>query len=95
MTILEEYMTTMTVTAAKSQFLGLLRKSHDLGEVFSVTHNGTPYAVILSQEDYEGLLETIDILKSKAFSRDLLARIKVADKSKTLSFKNVVGRPQR
>ena len=88
-------MITMTVTAAKSKFLGLLRKSHDVGEIFSVTHNGTPYAVIMGQEDYEGLLETIDILQDKVFTRDLISRVRKADKKNTLSFEKVAGRPQQ
>ena len=88
-------MTTMTVTDAKSKFLSLLRKSHDVGEVFSVTHNGTPYAVIMGQEDYDGLLETIDILQDKVFARDLIGRVHAADKGKTIPFEKVVGRSQR
>ncbi len=87
-------MTTMTVTDAKNKFLGLLRKSHEVGEVFSVTHNGMPYAVILGQEDYDGLLETVDILQDKIFAKDLLSRIRLADQQKTVSFNKVVGRPQ-
>jgi prevent-host-death family protein len=85
----------MTVTDAKSKFLSLLRKSHDVGEVFSVTHNGVPYAVILGQEDYDGLLETIDILQDKVFARDLVDRVHDADKGKTVPFEKVVGRSQR
>ena len=88
-------MTTMTVTDAKNKFLGLLRKSHDVGEVFSVTHNGMPYAVILGQEDYDGLLETIDILQDKVFAKELLKRVKSADKKDTVSFEKVAGRAQR
>ena len=75
-------MITMTATVAKSKFIGLLRKSHDVGEVFSVTHNGIPYAVIMGQEDYDGLLETIDILQDKVFTRDLIGRVLEADKKK-------------
>jgi prevent-host-death family protein len=88
-------MTTMTVTDAKSKFLSLLRKSHDVGEVFSVTHNGVPYAVIMGQEDYDGLLETIDILQDKVFARDLMDRVHDADKGKTVAFEKVAGRSQR
>ena len=89
-------MTTMTVTNAKSKFLGLLRKSHDVGEVFSVTHNGAPYAVIMGQENYDGLLETIEILQDKVFARDLVNRVRGSDKGgRTLSFEKVTGRAQR
>lgn len=88
-------MTTMTVTEAKSKFLSVLRKSHDLGEVFSITLNGEPYGVIMGQQEYDGLLETIEILQDKAFTQELLRRIKKADKGIGVSFEKAIGRPQR
>ncbi len=88
-------MKTMTVTQAKSQFLDVLRKSNDLGEVFSVTLNGKPYGVIMSQQDYEGMLETIEILQDKEYSKELIRRMKDADKGKGVSFEKAIGRPQR
>ena len=44
-------------------------------ERFVVTKRGKPVGVILSFDDYEGLLETIDIMKDK----DLLKRLKRAE----------------
>lgn len=88
-------MITMTATTAKSKFLEILRKSHDLGEVFSITNNGVPYAVIMGQNDYEGLLETIEILQDKALTKELLRSIREADQGKTISFEKAIGRPQR
>ena len=88
-------MKTMTVTEAKSKFLDLLRKSNDLGEVYSVTLNGSPYGIIMSKQDYEGMLETIDVLQDKAFAKELLNRKKDADKGKYISFEKAIGRPQR
>ena len=88
-------MTTVTVTSAKSRLLSLLRRAHDLHESYAVTHNGQPYAVILSSDDYEGLLETNAILKDKVLTRNLLRSLKNADGGKTLSFNQVVGRPQK
>ena len=88
-------MTTITVTSAKSRLLSLLRRTHDLHESYAITHNGRPYAVILSNDDYEGLLETNDILKDKVLTRNLLRSLKNADGRKTLSFNQVAGRPQK
>ena len=62
-------MTTLTVTTAKSRFLSLLRKANDLHEVYAVTNKGRPYAVIMSNDEYEGLLETMDLLKNKTLTR--------------------------
>lgn len=46
-------------------------------ERFIITKRGRPVGVLLSPDDYEGLLETIDVMKD----RDLVRRIKrgVAD----------------
>ena len=88
-------MTTLTATKAKAQFLSLLRKTNDLHEIFAITHNGQPYAVIMSNDEYEGLLETLEILKDKTLSKRLLKSIKDADEGKTISFEKASGRLQR
>ena len=87
-------MTTLTATTAKEQFLGLLRKTHDFGAKYTITHNGQPFAILISTEEYEGLLETLEILESKNVTRELLRSIKEADAGKTVSFEKVVGRKQ-
>ena len=58
-------MTTLTASSAKEQFLSLLRKSHDFGEKYTITHNGQPYAILMSTDEYDGLLETLEILQDK------------------------------
>jgi antitoxin YefM len=88
-------MITLTAAKAKAQFLSLLRKTNDLHETFAITHNGQPYAVIMSNDEYEGLLETMEILKDKALAKRLLKSIKDADEGKTISFEKAIGRPQR
>ena len=88
-------MTTLTATKAKAQFLSILRKTNDLHEIYAITHNGQPYAVIMSNDEYEGLLETLEIQKDKVLSKNLLSAIKRADRGQTISFEKVVGRKQR
>ncbi len=87
-------MTTLTATTAKEQFLWLLRKSHDFGEKYTITHNGQPFAILMSMEEYEGLLETLEILENKNLTKELLRSIKKADEGKTVSFEKAVGRKQ-
>ena len=48
-----------------------------------------------TNDDYEGLLETKNILKDKILTRHLLRSLKNADDEKTLSFNQLTGRPQR
>jgi len=88
-------MTTLTASNAKEKFLSLLRKAHDLGEKYTITHNGKPCAVLMSSEEYEGLLETLEILEDKNLSKELLQSIHEADSGKTVSFEQAAGRKQK
>lgn len=88
-------MTTLTASTAKGRFLSLLRKTHDLGEKYTITHNGTPCAVLMSNDEYEGLLETLEILQDKNITKELLLSLQEANQGKTISFKQVVGRQQK
>lgn len=88
-------MTTLPATQAKEKFLGLLRKTHDFGARYTITHNGKPWAILLSSEEYEGLIETLHILGNKSVAKELLDSIKSADQGKTVSFEKVVGRKQK
>jgi len=87
-------MTTLTATEAKQKFLSLVRKTHELGSKYVITHNGKPYGVLLNSDEYEGLLETLEILKDKNATKELLQAIKEADAGKTSSFEKVTGRKQ-
>lgn len=88
-------MTTLTASDAKAKFLKLLRDAHDLSARYTVTHNGKPYAVIMGKDEHEGMLETIEILKNKNLSQELLKSIERSDKGETVSFEDVVGRKQQ
>jgi prevent-host-death family protein len=50
------------VSMAKSRLLEVLRKIEEQHGNVVITKNGLPKAVLLRYEDFEGLLETIDIL---------------------------------
>ena len=88
-------MQTLTVTAAKSRFLSLVRRTHDFGEAYAITNDGESYSVLMSSDEYEGLLETIRLLKNKPLSMSLLKAVKEVDAGETITFKGVVGRDQR
>lgn len=87
-------MVTLTATAAKEKFLSLIRKSHNFGSRYTITHNGKPYAVLMSTDEYEGLIETLEILKDKNATKELLSAIKAADRGETLPFDEVAQRKQ-
>jgi len=52
----------MSVSTAKSQLLEVLRRLEEQHGRVAITKNGVPKAILLHYEDFEGLLETLDIL---------------------------------
>ncbi len=55
-------MTTVPMSEAKTHFARLLADVERLGEGVTITRSGRPAAVLLSMDEYEGLIETLDIL---------------------------------
>lgn len=65
----------MTITVPLTELRPKLPKIMDrISKYFDrcvVTRHGKPEAVILSEEDYESLLETLDILSDRELVKDL------------------------
>jgi antitoxin YefM len=55
-------METMTVTDARARFTELVEKAVTTHLRTTVTRNGAPAAVIISVDDYEAMLATIEVL---------------------------------
>lgn len=56
------YMTTLSLADARANLSKLVESAVTTHERFEVTRNGDRAAVLLSAEDYDSLLETIEIL---------------------------------
>jgi antitoxin YefM len=70
---------------AKRQFSAIIKDVEEKFDRFTITKNGVSKAVILSNEEYDGLLETLDILSHKE-DREAIARAKAqVRKNKTVS----------
>lgn len=85
-------MKNITATEAKKRFLELLREADESFERYCISRNGQPKAVLLSIDDYEGWIETLEILSSK----DALPEIKKARKEleggKGIPFEKILER---
>lgn len=74
---------------AKKQFSTIIKDVEEKFDRFTITKNGVGKAVILSNEEYDGLLETLDILSRKE-EREAIARAKAqVKKGKTISLATV------
>lgn len=66
-----------TITKAKQQLLALARRNQQLGESFILLKDGEPVSALIPFEEYESLLETLDILETEP---DILKKLKKAEK---------------
>ncbi len=62
-------MTTVTLSHAKAQLAKLLSDVERLGEEVIITRSGQPVGILVSLEEYEGLIETSKILADPELSQ--------------------------
>jgi PHD/YefM family antitoxin component YafN of YafNO toxin-antitoxin module len=67
----------ISVSKAKQRLLELARRAHDQGESFILLKDGEPVSAMLPFDEYESLLETLDILEDEP---DILGKLKRAQK---------------
>ena len=65
----------VSVTQAKQRLLELARRNEELGESFVLVRDAKPVSALVPFEEYEALLETLDILESEP---DISAKLKRA-----------------
>jgi antitoxin YefM len=64
-------MTTLPLSEVKTHLARLLADVEELGETVMITRSGRPAGVLLAVDEYEGLLETIDILADQSLMASL------------------------
>lgn len=60
-------------------------------EIVAITRDGVPSAVLLSMDQFEGLMETIEILSDQKSMRALRRSLKQAEKDQWVSQRAVFG----
>lgn len=79
---------TIPLAEAKKSLSAIIKDVDEKFDRFTITKNGVEAAVILSSEEFEGLMETLDILSSKE-EREAIARAKKQVRAgKTVSLKD-------
>lgn len=61
----------LPVTVVKKRLLELLTQLQELKGTIAITKNGLPAGVLMSMDDYESLLDSIEILASPATLKGL------------------------
>jgi antitoxin YefM len=84
----------VSVTEAKSRLLSLVRDLKAKHEIVAITREGVPSAVLLSMEQFEGLMETIEILSDQKAMRSLRRSLKQAKGGRWVTHERVFGRAE-
>jgi antitoxin YefM len=84
-------MTTLTATAARREFFDLVKGAAEGHQTFRIQHRRGA-AVLISEEDYEGLLETLELLSLPGFRRRLRASIRQMKAAQTVAMDELFGK---
>ncbi len=82
----------VSVSEAKNKLLDLIRRLKHKQKIVAITRDGVPTAVLLSMDQFEGLMETIDILSDQKAMRSLTRSLKQAERGKWVRHESVFGR---
>jgi antitoxin YefM len=86
-------MTTLTATTARREFFDLVKGAAEGHKTFRIQHRRGA-AVLISEDDYEGLLESLELLSLPGFRRRLKASIKQMKAGDTVSMDELFGGKQ-
>ncbi len=85
---------TIPLKEARQKFSTLVDRVDRLSERFVVTKNGTPRAVLMSFEEFESWVETLELMSNPKAVKALEQGLKEAKARKFASFKEVFGEEQ-
>lgn len=81
----------LPITEVKKELLNLVKKVQQLRKSVAITRKGRPAAVLLSLEEYEGLLETVEIMGNPRLMKLLRKSGRESKKGKFYSHEEVWG----
>ncbi len=85
---------TLSLKEARSQFSTIVGRVGRLSERVIVTKNGTPKAVVMSADEFESWVETLEFLSNPKAVKALKQGLKEAKARKFVSFKDAFGENQ-
>ena len=84
-------MASMNATKARKEFFDLIKNAISKHQVFHIHHRQGD-VVLLSEEEYESLQETLELLSIPGFRESIAKSVKQMEKGETISFDEVFGK---
>jgi prevent-host-death family protein len=75
---------TISLSHAKARLTRLLSEVEELGEEVVITRSGRPVGVLMAFQEYEGLLETLEVLADQELAAAVRQGLAEAAEGKTL-----------
>lgn len=79
----------LPVTQVKRELMKLLKTLRSRGGVVAITKDGRAAGILMSPEEYEGLMETLEVLHDQPLLRSLQRAIKQIRLDKTMTHAEV------
>ncbi len=86
---------TLPVTEARNRFLKMIKETDEAFARFVITKKGKPVAVLMSCDDYEGWLETLEIMSDPDTMKGLKQAEKEFKEHKFIPYEEAFGRPHK
>jgi prevent-host-death family protein len=83
------YMMTISVAEARAQFSKIVESASSTHERFEVTRNGSRAAVLLGADDFDALMETVEILGDADLVVQISAGLRELDRGATETAESV------
>ena len=84
-----DYSETVPLSKAKAMLSEFIRRVREEHESFAITHRGKVEGVLLSIEEYESLVETLEILSDRDLTASLRRGLKDEKAGRLHTFKEV------
>ena len=81
----------LPITTVKKNLMALLKKVHREASPLVITRDGRAEGILMSIEEYEGLMETLEILSDKQLVGSMKRAKKHFSKKQTYSHEQVFG----
>ena len=74
---------TYSLTEGRIRFCEMVREAEATYDRYVLTKDGKPAAVLMSYDEYEGMLETIDLERDPKLVKEILKRVRDVESGKT------------
>ncbi len=88
-------MSTVTLSDAKTHLARLLSEVEEMGEQVVITRSGRPVGMLVSVDEYDGLLETLEILADDGLADAVRRGLDEAERGDIVSHEEVWGELDR